>query len=106
MHFQGVLHVRSGTSRRRDSYVLRTGRETRGRLKQFAHDLPFRGSAARLNENNFLKASIYPSGLGRTLNLSGEPFLVIGIVSDRLGYPEELDLKTSGYLPRRPASAG
>lgn len=32
-----------------------------------------------------------PRLLGRTLRLSGEPYLVIGVVPDRSGYPEELD---------------
>lgn len=33
-----------------------------------------------------------PKLLGRTLRLSGEPFLVIGILPDGLGYPEDMEL--------------
>jgi len=32
------------------------------------------------------------AGLGKVLTLSGEPFTVIGVVPDRLGYPEDFDL--------------
>jgi predicted permease len=45
-----------------------------------------------------------PRLLGRVLRLSGEPFLVIGIVPDRLGYPENLDLLIPAPLDVQQAS--
>ncbi|HKV13274.1 MAG TPA: ABC transporter permease [Thermoanaerobaculia bacterium] len=45
-----------------------------------------------------------PKILGRTLRLSGEPFLVIGIVPDRVGYPEDLELLIPAPLDVQQAS--
>jgi putative ABC transport system permease protein len=45
-----------------------------------------------------------PRLLGRTLRLSGEPFLVIGIVPDRLGYPEDPELLIPAPLDVQQAS--
>lgn len=45
-----------------------------------------------------------PHFLGRSLSLSGEPFLVIGVLPDRLGYPEKFDLFVPAPLDVQRAS--
>lgn len=45
-----------------------------------------------------------PHLLGRSLSLSGEPFVVIGILPDRLGYPEKFDLFAPAPLDVQRAS--